>query len=209
MMNKYLLAALLAITTPAKAATFDCIPSLFEWTSVYNSEGTMYSWICQRADTKWYINSFYVLKDYSATQACKDAITDLRTFGITGLGYGQNLVDKANGVFNTCVTPTPVPGSREDIVKNTLLLATRALWNPPPPVYAYTVKPNGLYTWRYTYPVDPATGKRSLTFNGKVDVGTACDPAVRKITELNTNLWMAFGPAFNPNVVTLCALKTP
>jgi hypothetical protein len=83
--------------------------------------------------------------------------------------------------------------------------------NPPPPPPAYTefVKPNGLNTWRYTFPVDPATGKRSLTYNGKVDVGVPCDGKVRKIIELNVNTWEAFGPLFNPNVVTLCAPTAP
>ena len=75
-----------------------------------------------------------------------------------------------------------------------------------PPTYTWWVKPNLTYNTRPYYRVDPITGKRSLTVAGQVNIATDCDPSKRKIVEVYAT-YMAFGPTFDPNLVTICTEK--
>jgi hypothetical protein len=205
-MNKSLLVALFLAAPITANAKFDCIPGLFEWSSVYNFEGTEYSWLCRRADGKYYINGFAVLTNYEIPTACKDELAQLKLLRLTGTALNAELLTTANKVFDSCKTSSPIVGSRDDVVMKVLHSATIVLWNPPVPAVVYVVKPNASLTYRFTYPIIPDTGKRSLTYNGRADVNVTCDPSKAKVVE-GTNIYMAFAPLFNPKTVTLCALK--
>jgi hypothetical protein len=204
MMKNSLIGFSIAALCGAAQAQFTCLPE-----ELYGSGSTVrfatsgiakgYGWTClplvaggvRKGHTLIWTDT------YVMSPECQSSFLTLPSVVLRGEVYG---LAKIQQVMDACKT-TYAEGSREAIDGKKVF----DLLFPPVPTYAHWVRPNLSQPTRPYYRVG-ADGKRSLTIAGTVNVGTDCDPNKRKIVEA-VSTYMAFGPAFDPNLVTVCVPK--
>lgn len=202
-MNKLLACVALCIagTANAQSAEFECLPKELggggnALHKIVKDKDVSWSWLCGKPDDTTKLEVVVRLDGYEPFGACKTGIENLY-YTFIGVSKAE-LITIANNIFNIC-KQAPASG---DVDRYKYLVAQHK--NHWFPTVEYVVRSNGLSSTRPAYPV--INGVRGTAVAGSAKTGEKCDSNVARIGA-PPNVYMAFGPAFASNLVTLCSVK--
>lgn len=222
MKRLFILIAALLLSSAASAA-WRCLPADIggtgsKFVTFSNANGKARGWFCPAPGQTYYRQTLVVLNSYVPPAGCATSVADLlntATSGTTTIESANALLAKCGGTARAGTDSDnyrALTNGAYDLIDKAFvaqLVFPTDPTTPPPKVYQFFVSANSASTavpnTRPVYEFNKATGVRGTKSVGTVVTGsTPCDPLIAS-TGSGSSTYMAFGPAFAADRVTVCS----